>query len=175
MRTVVLVVVMLVLAGTVGFALRRETMREPVPMPVTVATPEPGALSPAEEEYAEALWVIHSPTKVSAVNLSFAGIQYKTETNDRQGLGAKALMLRDQFAAAEGKVRDLAVPASLRPVHERYLGALDLYRAAATEMLKTAEDGDDAHLIDGQAMAQHASEDILRIGDVLWPGEYKPN
>ena len=174
-RTVGLIALMLALAGTVGFALRREAAPPPAPAPALAIAPEPAALSPQDELYAEALWAIHSPAKVSAVNLSFAGIRYKVETHDRQELGAKVQALLDRFASAEEQVRGLAVPASMRPVQERYLGALDLYRSAAAEMLKTAKDGDDSHLIEGQAMAQHASEEILRIGDVLWPGEYKPN
>jgi hypothetical protein len=175
LRTVGLIAVILALAGTVGFALRRETAPAPAPAQTPAATAEPAALSPKDESYAEALWAIHSPAKVSAVNLSFAGIRYKTEAHDRQELGAKAQAFLDRFASAEEQVRALAVPASMRAVQERYLGALELYRSAAAEMLKTAKDGDDGHLIDGQAMAQHASEEILRIGDVLWPGEYKPN
>ena len=175
LRTVGLTAVMLALAGTVGLALRRETAPAPVPAPAPATAPEPAALTPQDESYAEALWAIHSPAKVSAVNLSFAGIRYKVESHDRQELGVKAQALLDRFASAEQQARGLAVPASMRPVQERYLGALELYRSAAAEMLRTAKDGDDSHLIEGQAMAQHASEEILRIGDVLWPGEYKPN
>jgi hypothetical protein len=174
-RTVGLIAVMLALAGTVGFALRHETAPPPTPTPAPAAAVEPAALSPQDESYAEALWTVHGPAKVSAVNLSFAGIRYKVETHDRQELGATAQALLDRFASAEEQARGLTVPASMRRLHERFLGALDLYRSAAAEMLETARDGDDGHLIDGQAMAQHASEEILRIGDVLWPGEYKPN
>jgi hypothetical protein len=175
LRTLGLIAVTLALAGTVGFALRRETVPPPAPAPAVAAAPEPAALSPQDESYAEALWAIHSPTKVSAVNLSFLGIRYKTETHDRKELAAKAQALLDRFAAAEEQARGLTVPASMGPIQERFLGALELYRSAAAAMLKTAHDGDDRHLIDGQAKAQHASEEILRIGDVLWPGEYKPN
>jgi hypothetical protein len=175
LRTVGLIAVVLALVGTVGFAWRRETAPPPAPVPAPATAVEPAALSPQDESYAEALWAIHGPAKVAAVNLSFTGIRYKVESHDRQELGAKAQALLDRFASAQTQVRRLAVPASMRPVQERYLGALDLYRSAAAEMLKTAKDGDDSHLIDGQAMAQHASEEILRIGDLLWPGEYKPN
>jgi hypothetical protein len=175
LRPVGLIAVILVLGGTVGFALRRETAPAPAPAATPPAAVEPAALSPQDESYAEALWAIHGPAKVSAVNLSFAGIRYKAENHNRQQLGTEAQVLLDRFAAAEKQARGLAVPASMRPLQERYLTALGLYRSAASEMLKTARDGDDRHLIVGQAMAQHASEEILRIGDVLWPGEYKPN
>jgi hypothetical protein len=42
-------------------------------------------------------------------------------------------------------------------------------------MIKVAEDGKVEHLIEAQTMSQRAAEDLLKVGDVLWPGEYKPN
>ena len=63
----------------------------------------------------------------------------------------------------------------MRAVHEKYLAAIQLYESAAAEMLKTAQDGDDRRLLVAQGMSQHAAEEMLRVGDVLWPGEYKPN
>src|SRR6516164_150126 len=106
-RTFGLIAVMLALAGTVGFAWQRETAPKAVPAPAPPARVEPAALSPQDESYAEALWAIHGPAKVSAVNLSFAGIRYKTETRDRQELGAQAQVLLDRFASAEEQARRL--------------------------------------------------------------------
>ena len=63
----------------------------------------------------------------------------------------------------------------MREVHERYLAALASYETASEEMVKTARDGRDEHLIQAQGMSFRASEDTLRVGDVLWPGEYKPH
>jgi hypothetical protein len=63
----------------------------------------------------------------------------------------------------------------MRAVHEKYLGAIQLYESAAAEMLEAARDGDDRRLLVAQGMSQHAAEEMLRVGDVLWPGEYKPN
>jgi hypothetical protein len=60
-------------------------------------------------------------------------------------------------------------------VHDQYLEALALYETASTEMIKVAEDGKVEHLIEAQTMSQRAAEDLLKVGDVLWPGEYKPN
>ena len=63
----------------------------------------------------------------------------------------------------------------MRAVHEKYLAAIQLYESAAAEMLGAARDGDDGRLLVAQGMSQHAAEEMLRVGDVLWPGEYKPN
>jgi len=60
-------------------------------------------------------------------------------------------------------------------MHERYLGALTMYGKAATEMASAMRDGKDEHLLRGQQLSLHATEDMLRVGDVLWPGEYKPH
>ena len=107
-RTVGLIAVTLALAGTVGFALRREAAPPPAPAPAPAVAPEPAALSPQDESYAEALWAIHSPAKVSAVNLSFAGIRYKEETHDRRELGATAQALLDRFSVQTGRVNELS-------------------------------------------------------------------
>ena len=177
MRVVLLGGVIAVLVGIVGVALQRETSRRVAPQsaPALVAVAEPAALTAEEEVYAEALWTVHSAAKVHAIDLDFAGILYKTETQDAGKLEAKVQALSGDFAAAESRARALAVPNSMRTVHEKYLGAIKLYESAAAEMLKTARDGDDRRLLVAQGMSQHAAEEMLRVGDVLWPAEYKPN
>jgi len=60
-------------------------------------------------------------------------------------------------------------------VHERYVEALALYVKASAEMLKVAQDSSDRHLVEAQMMSKLASEELLKAGDVLWPGEHKPN
>jgi hypothetical protein len=50
-----------------------------------------------------------------------------------------------------------------------------LYRKASDAMLEFTKDGGRQHLIDAQGMGLTASEDILRAGEVLWPGQYKPH
>jgi hypothetical protein len=42
-------------------------------------------------------------------------------------------------------------------------------------MLKFTEDGDSQHLGEAHRMDARASEDMLRVGEVLWPGQYKPH
>ena len=50
-----------------------------------------------------------------------------------------------------------------------------LYRKASDEMLAFTKDGERQHLVDAQGMSVTASEDILRAGEALWPGQYKPH
>jgi len=69
----------------------------------------------------------------------------------------------------------MPVPASMQKVHDQYLEALVLYETASTEMVQVAADGKVEHLIKAQSMSQRAAEELLKVGDVLWPGEYKPN
>jgi hypothetical protein len=184
-----------VLVGIVGVALQRETSPRAASLsaanaerlciasyfcgrrvaPALVSTAEPAALTAEEEVYAESLWTVHSATKAWAIDLDFAGILYKTETQDAGKLGVKVQELSAQFAAAESRARAIDVPPTMRAVHEKYLAAIQLYESAAAEMLKTARDGDDRRLLIAQGMSQHAAEEMLRVGDVLWPGEYKPN
>jgi hypothetical protein len=42
-------------------------------------------------------------------------------------------------------------------------------------MLAYARDGERQHLIDAHDMSITASQAILRAGEVLWPGQYKPH
>ncbi len=198
-RVVLLGAVIAVLFGVVGVAAQRETSQRTASLSASEATrlciasyfcgrrvaslspsgaagsAEVRALTAEEEVYAESLWAVHSAAKAWAIDLDFAGLLYKIETRDAGKLGAKVQTLAAQFAAAESKARAIDVPPSMRPVHEKYLAAIHLYETAAAEMLKTAHDGDDRRLLIAQGMSQHAAEEMLRVGDVLWPGEYKPN
>jgi hypothetical protein len=137
--------------------------------------PEPRALTAEEERYAASLWEIHREVTPSAVAMSFAGIVYETETHDARQLEQKIEPIAKFFGDAERRVGGLAVPVSLSKVHGQYLEAMVLYRKASDEMLEFTKDGGRQHLIDAQGMGLTASEDILRAGEVLWPGQYKPH
>jgi hypothetical protein len=177
-RTVVLSAIIAALLAMVGLALQRELPRHAGPTPVTVIKTEPQqkALNPDEEAYAAALWPIHSEVvEVAAVDMSFAGIAYVTEHHDPHRLEEKVTALHDRFRTAADQARSMPVPASMGKVHDQYLEALALYETASAEMVKVATDGKVEHLIEAQTMSQRAAEDLLKVGDVLWPGEYKPN
>jgi len=60
-------------------------------------------------------------------------------------------------------------------VHAQYLDAVQLFQRSAAEMLKVTVDGRDEHLLAAHPLSQKASEEILRVGDTIWPGEYLPN
>jgi hypothetical protein len=169
--------VVVVLTAVVGYALQRELARQPandVAEPVAAADPI-RVLSADEEAYAAALWPIHREAKLAAIGMTFAGIAYKTNGRDANRLEAEVTPLAQRFREAIAKAEALEVPASIRDVHERYIGALALYENAAQETVQVARDGSDEHLVDAQKMSFRAAEDVLRVGDVLWPGEYKPH
>jgi hypothetical protein len=175
--TLLLAGVIVILMAVVAYALQHEFARQPagnIAGPVASAVPA-RALGAEEEVYAAALWTIHRDVKLAALGMTFAGIAYKTDSQDRTKLQAKVGPLTQTFKTAIANARALEVPASLREVHERYLAALAAYQTASEEMVKTARDGRDEHLIQAQGMSFRASEDTLRVGDVLWPGEYKPH
>jgi hypothetical protein len=176
LRILLLSTVVLALMAVVGYAVQRELTKQPARQPAAATASVPQrALTSEEEDYAAALWPIHSEVKLAAVEMSLAGIGYKMGDQDAAGLEAKLKPLAESFEAALARARALQVPASMTEVQDRYLGALALYEKAAAEMMTATRDGKDEHLVAGQQMSQHATEDILRVGDVLWPGEYKPN
>ena len=165
------------LAGIFVFAWQHELWPRPTPqaslkMP---PRPEPRALTREEEGYAASLWEIHREVTPLAVAMSFAGIAYETETHDARQLEQKIEPIAKFFGDAERRVGGLAVPASLSKAHGQYIEAMALYRKASDEMLAFTKDGGRQHLIDAQGMGVTASEDLLRAGEVLWPGQYKPH
>jgi hypothetical protein len=112
---------------------------------------------------------------VSAVAMSYAGIAYEIDNHDVHVLEQKIEPVAKFFVEAEPRVRSLTVPPSLSKVHDEYLEAVVLYRKASDEMLAFTKDGERQHLVDAQGMGVAASEDLLRAGEVLWPGQYKPH
>jgi len=132
-------------------------------------------VSAEEEAYAAALWPVHEKIKTSAVQMTFAGLSYKLGDIDRMAVKERVTPLTKAFRDARSQAAQLKVPASLEKQHQLYLGALKLYEDASIEMAKIARDGKEDHLVNAQKMSYAASEDSLRVGDALWPGEYKPN
>jgi len=175
-RTLVLSAITATLVAMIGVAMQRELAPRPTPSIAGNTGPEQKPLGAEEEAYAVALWPIHSEVvEVSAADMSFAGIAYITEHHDVHRLEAKVMPLRDRFRSAADKARSMPVPASMGKVHDQYLEALALFETASMEMIKVAADGKVEHLIEAQTMSQRAAEELLIVGDVLWPGEYKPN
>ena len=133
------------------------------------------ALSAAEESYAAGLWPIHSLVKTTAVQMTFAGLSYKMGDIDRKAVKERVTPLIKVFRDARGQAAQLKAPPSMEAEQKKYLGALKMYEDASVEMVKVAQDGKDDHLVAAQKLSYAASEDLLRVGDALWPGEFKPN
>ena len=152
-----------------------------IPGPTAATAPQPSpasprpALAPAEEAYAHALWAIHADVKHAAYNLTFGGLRYKLKQADAPDFGTRVRDASRTLDRAEARVRALAPPPSLSRVHTQYLDAVQLFQRSAAEMLKVTVDGRDEHLLAAYPLSQKASEELLRVGDTIWPGEYLPN
>lgn len=164
----------------VAFSLQRETAH--VTMPPTMQRPatqelvSPPPLTADEEAFAEALWPLHQQmVETSAGRLSFAGLTYAINGHDAEQLVQKLTSLRQTFHEAEAKVAAISVPPSMQSIRDRYIQMLGLYELSATEMQEVTRDGDNRHLIDAQRKSEHAAEELVKVGDILWPGEHKPN
>ena len=170
-------VLIVALIATVGFAVQREIgSKATAPSAATAPVArEAHSLTAAEDSYAEALWPIHSETKLTAVRMSFAGLSYKTDERNLAKLDAKLQPLIESFKAAGVKAQALDVPPSLQKIHQHYLDALALYETASIEMAKVTREGNESHLLEAQSMSQRAAENLLRVGEVLWPAEHKPH
>jgi len=179
-RGKLLVVGLIVLAvlGVLGVSLLREaTMADRTAAAAarpSLAPPRP-AFTPAEEAYAHALWAVHGDVKNAAFTLTFSGLRYKLRELQVRAFETGVQAASKSLSDAEARVRALAPPASLTQVHSQYLDAVRLFQQSAAEMLKVAEDGRDDHLLVAQPLSREASEKLLRVGNVIWPGEYLPN
>ena len=159
------------------FAWRHELRPRPSPQATREISPrpEPRALTAEEERYAAALWEVHREVTPSAVAMSFAGIAYKTEMQDAHELARRIAPLAKFFTQAEARVELWPFLHPCRRCTASTLEAMTLYANASDEMLKFVQDGQDQHLLDAQRMGLKASENMLRVGEVLWPGQYKPH
>lgn len=133
------------------------------------------AVTAEEEAYASALWPIHAQVKQDAVKMTFAGLAYKMGDIKRAAVKKRVAPLTLMFDSAGAALNKLQPPASMRVLHGEYIEAIKLYRDASVTMIKVAVDGRDAHLLEAQAMSEKASGLTLKVGDTLWPGEFKPN
>ena len=183
-RVPALALAVIALVALAAFALQRELRSKPeAPSAAPAFTAglamggagPANALTPEEEAYAAALWPIHSQVKLAAVRMTFAGLNYKTEGQDAAKLKAAVKPLIKTFAESSERAAKITPPATLREAHASYLAAVADYAAASREMLKVVDDGRDAHLLAGHERSEHASHELLKLSDVLWPGEYKPN
>ena len=170
-----LVVGLIALMAVAAF---RETAK-PKPQQVAASTEanhvERPAVTAEEEAYARALWPIHAQVKQDAVKMTFAGLAYKMGDIKRAAVKERVAQLTPMFDSAVAALNKLQPPASMRELHGEYREAIKLYRDASVTMIKVAVDGRDAHLLEAQAMSEKASGLTLKVGDTLWPGEFKPN
>jgi hypothetical protein len=177
---------LLVLGAIIALVLQRKL----VPTPTQTATPAPAgtsyapftllrtarpAFSPEEETYAAGLWPLHSEVKDHAVKMTFAGLAYKLKEADAAAFKQKLAPVRIGFTQIAERLAKLQAPASMREHQQSYASALALYQEAVAEMLKAADDGADRHLLSAQEKSQRAGQLLLKVGNTLWPTEYKPN
>jgi hypothetical protein len=141
----------------------------------TEAQHERAAITPEEETYARELWPIHAQVKQDAVKMTFAGLAYKMGDIKREAVKQRVAPLTAIFESAVAALDKIQPPASMRALHGEYLEAIQLYRDASVEMIKVAADGRDVHLVEAQKKSSRASDLTLKVGDTLWPGEFKPN
>ena len=170
----------LVLVGLLGIVLLA-AFREASTSPSNVRTARPVLAPPrppltaAEEEYALALWPIHNEVKASALRMTLGGLSYKIGELDRTALKGRIERSTETYRSAARRVAALTPPASLARAHAMYSDAIRLYQRSAAEMLRVVDDGRDDHLVIAQPLSMEASETLLKVGDILWPSEYKPN
>jgi hypothetical protein len=166
------------LAGLVVTAAYRE-MSGPKSEPEAQTTafeqaPRP-ARTAAEDTYAYSLWPIHAQVKQNAVKMTFAGLAYKVGDIKQVEFRKRLEPLPRVFEVSLAQATKLQAPASLADIHGDYVEAIKLYRSAAKKMLAATGEGGGQDMIAAHDMSTRAATLLLKVGEVLWPGEYKPN
>jgi hypothetical protein len=176
-RRVLIAVTVLILVGIVITVVAREasSRRLVVAAASPPSTPSRPPLSRAEEAYITALWPIHGAVERSAVRLSVGQIFYVTKDVGQTDLKARVDEALATFQRAEGQLRALEPPSSLRDAHDDYGAAVRLFHKSAVEVSKVFADGREDHLRAAYPLAQEASNKIREIGGRFWPGEFPPN
>ena len=176
-KILLLCLVVVGLLGIVLFAASREVSTSPASARTArpVLTPPRPPLTAAEEEYALALWPIHNDVKASALKMTLGGLSYKIGELDRAGLKLRIDQSTETYRSAARRIAALTPPASLTRAHTMYGDAVRRYQQSAAEMLRVTDDGRVEHLVAAQPLSMEASETLLKVGDILWPSEYKPN
>ena len=166
------------LIALMAVAVIRETAK-PIPQQAAANTEANHVARPAvtaeEEAYARALWPIHAQVKQDAVRMTFAGLAYKMGDIKKEAVKKRVAPLTPMFDSAAAALNKMQPPASMRALQGEYIEAIKLYHDASVTMVKVAADGRDAHLIEAQALSEKASGLTLKVGEALWPGEFKPN
>jgi hypothetical protein len=180
LKSIALGALVLVLAAMAAYAVVREMRLAKQPDAQVAAPmgeqPQRPAMSAEDERYARDLWQIHEPVRTAAVRMSFTGISYKLGEIDKTEFRKRVSALTETYRDAGTKIRGIQPPASLASLHAEYVDALQAYLDASIEMAKAAKTGGgDENLIKAQAMSERASTTLLKVGETLWPGEYKPN
>jgi hypothetical protein len=171
-------VVAVALGAFALFAALREFRTPPVSAPAPAAgmgRPERPALTADEERFAHDLWKIHDQVRTLAVRMSFVGLSYKMGDIPASELAMRVEPISRDFRSALSEAIALAPPASVKPLYDEYVGAVRDYGQAAAEMARAARDRTDQRLIDAQARSARSATTLLKVGEMLWPGEHKPN
>ncbi len=170
-----LVLGLIALMAVAAFRESAQTKPQEVAANTEVDSAERPAVTAEEEAYARALWPIHAQVKQNAVKMTFAGLAYKLGDIKRMGVKERVAPLTPMFEAALTQANKLKPPVSMQGLHQEYVDAIHLYRDSSVTMIKVAADGRDVHLIQAQEMSAKAADLTLKVGEMLWPGEYKPN
>ena len=180
---VLIAVAILMLAGIVVAAVAREaTSRRLVVAAVSPSTavsrPTPPSRPPltrAEETYIQALWPIHGAVERSSARMTLGQIFYVTNDLEQAELKARVDEALTTFRRAEGQLRALEPPPSLRGAHDDYTAAVSLFERGAIEVLKMFDDGRDEHMRIAYPLGQQAANKIREVGVKFWPHEFPPN
>jgi len=178
MKKVGIAVAVLALIVLAAIATLQEARRGAPPESTAAAAtipPDRPPLTADEERYAHDLWKVHDQVRTQAVRMSFVGLSFIMGDIPRSEVAIRIAPVTKAFHAAASDAAALTPPESLRATHSEYLKAVRDYEAASIEMAKVGKGAAEERLLGAQASTARSATTLLKVGEMLWPGEHKPN
>jgi hypothetical protein len=128
-----------------------------------------GALRLDEQRYLVALLPIRADLEQSATRIGLAAALYENHDIDAAELSARLNTALATYENAVDRLGGLEPPAELGTVHQAYLEVVQALEQADLEMLKTCDDGDDAHITAAVPVVLEASGRLADLDRQFWP------
>jgi hypothetical protein len=123
------------------------------------------------QRYLADLLPIHVRVEQSVVQMGLLAAVYESQEIDRGELRRRLGDDLTNYHRAEEQIGALRPPADLQGMHDRYLGAVSLFRQSAVELLQMVDDGNEDHFRRAMPLTLEGASRLRTLADRFWPAE----
>lgn len=121
------------------------------------------------QRYLQALWPISVDLEQSANRVGLAAALYEDADIDETELRSRLDTAIDAYTRDADQIGSLDPPPELADVHQGYVASAELLRESTQEMLKTCDDGDDAHISAAVPLMLDTTARLHGLNEQFWP------